>query len=265
MLQKTIKSSASCEGAGIHTGLKTRLVFDPAGENSGIVFVKDGRKLPAKIEFISGTNRGTSLKDIPTVEHVLSAINGLGIDNIIINVFGGEPPILDGSSIEYVNLLENAGIVEQPSSIKVFRIKDRIMIGENGAEISVSPSDRLIIEAYIEYPSSFFKRQEAVFDVAVDDYKEHIAPARTFGRLSEVEALKKQGLAKGASFDNAVAILEDRFSCPLRFPDELARHKILDIIGDIAFAGGHILGKIVSKKAGHRLNIELVRRIINAS
>jgi len=265
MLQKTISSSASCEGTGIHTGNGSQAVFHPAQAGSGIIFISGGKKVPAKPQHITDTKRGTTLDGISTVEHVLSAVYGLGIDNIIIEIAGGEPPILDGSSAGYTELLLSAGITEQKMQRTVIKPPASIHIKDGPAEISLFPSDRLIIEARIVYPEAFVGTQSHIFDETLNDYRKDIAPARTFGRLSEVEALKKQGLAKGASFENAIAITEDGYSAPLRFPDELARHKILDIMGDIAFAGARLAGRIVSVRAGHKLNIELVRRIINAS
>lgn len=264
MHQKTIKSGVGCKGVGIHKGLDSSLFFRPAKESSGIVFFDGKNYIPAIADNITDTKRGTCLGPISTVEHVLSAVNGLGIDNIIIEVSGDEPPILDGSSIEYVDLLESAGLTEQPGTRNVIAIGSPIEINDGDARMSLFPCDRLIIECEIVFPEPFIGRQTASFDETSQDYKKDISPSRTFGRLSEVESLKKMGLAKGASMQNAVAITENGYSVPLRFPNELARHKILDIIGDIAFAAAKINGRIVSRKAGHKLNIELVRRIINA-
>jgi UDP-3-O-acyl N-acetylglucosamine deacetylase len=256
----------SHNGVGLHCGLESKIEFLPAPVDSGIYFIRNGNKLPALISFVTDTQRGTSLGDILTVEHVLSAVNGLGIDNIEIHLEGIEPPAMDGSAAGFVEMLENAGIVnvDKPSTaIQQISPASPIKVSDGISEIMIEPSDRLIIESYIDYPGTIIGKQDAFFDEKTDDYKQDIAPARTFGFMKELEELHKRGLARGASLENAVAILENGYSCALRFPNELARHKILDIMGDIALAGKRIKGKIISRKAGHKLNIELVRRLIN--
>jgi UDP-3-O-[3-hydroxymyristoyl] N-acetylglucosamine deacetylase len=264
MRQKTLDSPVICSGIGIHTGQISKLEILPAEEDSGIVFVKDGIKVSALAANVTGTSRGTSLSGISTVEHLLSAINGLGITNAVISIEGDEPPIFDGSSKEYVALFKSAGIHTQDKDTKRISPSDKIIVGDANSFVSIEPSDRLIVEATIDYADKFIGKQTALFDSSKDDYGNNVAPARTFGHMSELKALQEAGLAKGASAENAIAILDNGFSSPLRFPDELARHKILDIIGDIALAGMPVIGKISSYRAGHRLNIELVRRLLNA-
>ena len=265
MKQKTIAISKNFKGISLHYGTDVSIEFHPADPNKGVLFLHNGKRISATIENVLSTDRGTNVGGIGTVEHVLSAINGLGIDNVEIVVNGDEMPAGDGSSKLFFDLLNSAGFVEQKEPKRMIFLKEEILIESNGARISAFPQDHLSIEAAIDYPHAIVGKQTAEFDENINSFGEHIAPARTFGLLSEVEELKKRGLAKGASFENAVAILDSGYSSPLRFPNELARHKILDIMGDIVLAGKKINARIVSEKAGHKLNIELVRRIINAS
>lgn len=265
MPRTTIKKAVSCKGIGLHTGSEAYLEFRPATPGSGVVFIHKDQKIPATVDFVSSTIRGTCLSTISTVEHVLSAVKGLSIDDIEILLQGDEPPALDGSSSGFVEILIASGIEQRPGNPKILS-PDKIIIVEDGdSKISALPHDRLSIEATIDYSPSFIGRVSASYDERVDDYSSAIASARTFGFMSELEGLKKAGLARGASVDNAIAVLEDGYSSPLRFPDELARHKILDIIGDIALTGARVNARIVSFKAGHKLNVELARRLINAS
>jgi len=265
MLQRTIKKPVSCKGVGLHSGLSSVLTLYPGSNNSGIVFKKGKDHIAAFVDNLAATNRGTSLKGILTVEHVLSAINGMGITNIEIHIDGEEPPALDGSSEGFVELIKSSGIENQAPHSNILELNKDLIINSDGSSIEAYPCDRLYIESLIEYPNSIIGTQSATFDELSDSYEKEIAPARTFGFMSEVEALKRSGLARGASLDNAVAVMDNGYSSPLRFPNELARHKILDIIGDIALAGKKINAKIISRKAGHKLNIELVRRILDAA
>lgn len=263
MNQKTIISPVSCVGISLHLGLMSKIEFFPALSNAGIYFIHNGEKIAADCTNVSNTLRETSLKNISTVEHVLSAIYGIGIDNIEIHIDNTEPPALDGSAIKYIELLKSAGLRVQDVQEEYIAVKNSFSIKESGSEISIEPASHLIIDASVDFPNTFIGVQNASFDERKDDYEKEIAPARTFGFMKEVEALKKNHLALGASLDNAIAILDNGYSCPLRFSNELARHKILDIMGDIALAGKRIKGKIVSKKGSHSLNIALIRRLIN--
>ena len=264
MIQKTIKSPVSRKGTGLHSGIGTVITLLPSKENSGIVFYYKDKTIPALASRISGTKRGTSLDCLSTVKHILSAVYGLGITNLDIRMDGPEPPAFDGSSIEYVRMINEAGIAGQKEAAEVIEIRSEIVVQENGASICVEPYSGFAVESHLEFPASFVGKQSSFFDESVNDYEKDIAPARTFGFIEEVEALRNSGLALGASAENAVVVLKDGYSCALRFPNELARHKILDIMGDIALAGRRIKGRIISEKAGHRLNAKLVERIINA-
>lgn len=265
MRQKTIKRAASCTGIGIHTGEISSLEFRPAEEGAGIYFLHNGKKIGALAENIVSTNRGSVLASISTVEHALAAVSGLGIDNVEIYLDGPEPPALDGSAKGFAELLQNAGIVEQNAESNMILVPAPIKVNSGDSFVEIVPDDHLSIEAFIDYSHTIAGTMTANYDERTDVFEREVAPARTFGLLEEVEALKDAGLAKGASIDNAIAITKTGYSSPLRFDNELARHKIVDIIGDMALAGKRIRGKILSHKGGHKLNVELVRRITNAS
>ena len=264
MLQKTIRGPVSRKGTGLHSGKESLIELLPAKENSGICFISKTGRVPALVPSVTGTQRGTSLGAFITVEHLLSAAYGLGITNLDVKLEGAEPPAFDGSALEYVRMIKEAGILEQEISAPFVEIKKEFRIEEEGASITAAPYEGLIIECGLDFPGSFVGKQSASFDALSDDFEKEIAPARTFGFLEEADRLREAGLALGASFDNAVVILKDGYSCPLRFPNELARHKILDIMGDMALSGKRIKGRIVSEKAGHRLNTKLAERILNA-
>ena len=265
MPRHTIKKTVSCNGIGLHSGERSFLEFRPASEDNGIWFINNGKRISAVPDNVTNTQRGTTLSTIWTVEHVLSAVYGLGIDNIEIYIEGCEPPAMDGSAKVFTELIKSAGIVSQEGDPRDICIAEQIKVESGGSYISIEPMDRLLIEATIDYSPSFVGIVSAKFDEDADDYEKEISHARTFGFLKEVEELKKHGLAKGATFENAIAILENSYSVPLRYADELARHKILDILGDVALVGGRIKGKITSYKAGHKLNIALARRIIHVT
>ncbi len=265
MRQKTLAGSVSCKGIALHTGKVSFLEFRPAEEDRGIYFMHEGEKIPARASKITSTKRGSVLSSISTVEHVLAAVYGCGIDNVEILLEGPEPPALDGSAKGFVELLLCAGTREQNAESRQISVKETIKVESGDSFVQISPYDRLAIEAFIDYSHTIAGTVEAKYDELADNFEKEVAPARTFGLLEEVEALKKAGLAQGASFENAIAITKTGYSSPLRFDNELARHKILDIIGDMALAGGRIRGRIVSRKAGHKLNVKLARRLTDAS
>lgn len=264
MPQRSIKSAVSCGGIGLHSGKEASLEFRPAGQGNGIVFVYNGERIPALVANISGTKRGTSLGPVSTVEHVLSAVYGLGIDNVDIFLSSAEPPALDGSAKGFTDLLLTSGLVDLSEPNGLIVVRSTIELSSGDSYLKALPSDRLLIEATIDYSPYHIGRMAAFYDESAGDYAKSIAPARTFGLMSEAEELKKAGLALGASIENAVGVTETGYSSPLRFENELARHKILDIIGDIALTGKRVCARIVSYKAGHKLNTELARRLINA-
>jgi len=257
----------------MHSGKKVSIKFKPAKENTGIVFIRTDMpgspKTEANLNNISSTARGTNLGKINTVEHVLSALYALSITNLYVELDGPEPPALDGSSKQYCELIVKAGIIEQDLEIKCIEVKEPVFTAEEGKCLIAVPSDRFIISFMINYPLGFIGTQFYKFELSRacrqaggKKYMSDIAPARTYGFLDEVGSLKRQGLALGASEKNAVAIAKDGYLTKLRFNDELVRHKILDLIGDMSLLGAEIKAHIIGIRSGHDLNIKFARTLL---
>ncbi len=265
MKQTTIAHPVALEGIGIHSGSPCRLAISPAPQNSGIVFIKDGKLIPALAENVIDTRRGTSLPGIAVVEHLLSAIHGSGLNNLEIMVTGEEIPVLDGSALPFLEALEQAGVVEQDSDRKVVAVSVPIKISDGEASIEALPFDGLKIDFMVNFAGIGDERLSFLFDPG--SYRRQIAPARTFGYLDEVEALHRAGRALGASDKNALILGKQGFVSPPRFPDEPVRHKILDLLGDLLLIGAPLSAAIVARRSGHKLNVELAgqlrRKLLN--
>ncbi|MBU0702169.1 UDP-3-O-acyl-N-acetylglucosamine deacetylase [bacterium] len=270
-MQQTIKTTTDYTGIGLHTGNKVHLRFCPGLPDTGIIFFRvdlpDSPCVPARIEYIDNTYRGVSLRnglcEIKTIEHVLAAINGLRIDNLIVEVSAPELPTGDGSSQIFVELLKKAEIVchdgcESKASIKIL---SPVWASTEQSHIVILPSENYRISFTLHLEDSFVGSQFASFSISPNVFEQEIAPARTFGFFSEIEQLRQQGLAMGGSLENAVVIGESDFLNNLRFKDELVRHKILDLIGDLSLTGRRILGHVIAVKSGHNLNLSLARKI----
>ena len=296
--QRTIKTSQSCEGIGLHTGVKTKITFHPAPENYGICFIRSDipgcTEIKADIDHVVDISRGTTIEEndvrIHTVEHALAAVSGLRIDNILIELTGKEPPVMDGSAKDFVECLIKAGIKLQKKERKVLEITRAVNYTNpyRDIDIHVIPSDRFRITFMVEYPLPALGTQyEAIYNME-EDFAFEVAPARTFCFLSEVEMLKERGLIKGGALDNAVVIIDkeidnnemDRLrelfgvernitqgangilnGKVLRFKNEPVRHKTLDLIGDLALLGVPIKGHVTAARAGHASNVEFVKKI----
>jgi UDP-3-O-acyl N-acetylglucosamine deacetylase len=254
--QKTIKKTFSLSGIGIHSGKETSISISPAIENRGILFIKEGKQIKALENNVEETNRGTTLAGIAVVEHLLSAIYGLGIDNLEISVEGDEIPVLDGSALPFALALIGADIIEQREEKQTLPISSPI----ETSLLKVLPYRGFKVHFVVNFP--LVGEQKLSFDLNKDDFVKEIAPARTFGYISEIEQLKKQGLGQGASLENALAIGKEGYLNPPRFPDEVVRHKILDLIGDFSLLGRPLEAEIFANKSGHKNNIEMVRRIL---
>lgn len=267
--QTTLRTPVSIEGIGLHTGHHVRATFRPAPEDHGIVFRRDdhpGTRLPALPESALGFDHATTLGagavQIGTVEHALSAAYGLGIDNLEIEVRGDELPILDGSAMPFVRLFQAAGVERQRRTRRPIAVRRRREIRRGDKSIVVRPGRGLTITYEIDFPHRAIGHQTWTVAVAPDVYAARIAPARTFGFMHEIHYLRERGLARGGSLQNAIVLDEKNIlSGPLRFPDEFVRHKILDLIGDLALLGRPVEGKIHAHKAGHALHAELVREL----
>jgi len=272
--QKTIKRGISISGIGLHTGKTVRIKFIPAKVDSGINFIRTDLqsrpRIKADIRNVSSTVRGTNLaqhrsadnEGVSTVEHVLSALFALSITNLDIELDGPEPPSLDGSSKQYCEMMLKAGIAPQGSRMKCVNIT-RPVIEMSGDKCVVAlPSDRFTVGFMINYPLDLIGTQFYILDLNAPRYIKEIAPARTYGFMNELETLKKQGLALGASADNSVAIGSDCYLTELRFKDELVRHKVLDLIGDLSLLGAQINAQIISIRSGHDLNIRFAKKLL---
>ncbi len=296
--QKTICGKVSLEGIGLHTGISSTLNIKPAKENSGIIFkrvdLKNNPTIPADVNYVIATNRGTILERsgvrIHTVEHILAALRGLGVDNAVIELSGPEPPIMDGSALPLVQAIKKIGIVAQSIIQDVCKVTEPIqfMDSKNDIEINILPADQFKITFFMNYDLPNFGLQYVSIENVESEFVKEIAPARTFGLLSEVIRLKQNGLIKGGGLKNAVIIVDKKVdkkernilsklfglnkevviknneilnSEALRFENEPVRHKVLDLVGDMALLGKPIVGHIIATKSGHRVNIELIKKI----
>lgn len=256
--QFTLQEAVCLEGIGVHSGQHSRVTVEPAEEETGILFEVNGECIPALAEYVVNTDRCTTLGlngvRVMTVEHLLSALAGLGVDNARVKVEGVEVPVLDGSARPWAERFRKAGLREQgaPRHRVPLTRPVSIMTGDRGIWAIPHPERLLVTIVHYEHP--MVGTQVAWFDLDKLDYLEEVAPARTFGFWEEVEALLARGKALGGSIDNAVVIFRDHYSSPLRFPDEVVRHKVLDFIGDLSLVGAQVEAMIVAVKPSHALN-----------
>lgn len=266
MYQRTIKNKFSIEGKGLHKGKKCNITFLPAKENTGILIRNNGVEYSPSVNYVIETKRGTTLRYkksiIYTVEHLLSAIKGMEIDNIILEIKGDEPPALDGSSYIYCAKLKKAGIIEQSVKKNFFLIKRPFYLKQDDRVLIVLPYENYKIYYFSDYSKYNIKPQEFSIVVNSDEYFKKISKARTFGFKSEIEWLYKAGLIKGADLKNAILIDRGKpVNTKFRYKDELTRHKILDIIGDFGLLPGNLKMLIIAIKTGHKQNIEMVKEL----
>lgn len=274
MKQRTLKNAIRATGVGVHSGEKVFLMLKPAPPNTGIVFqrvdLKPMVEVPALAKYIANTSLSTCLaKDnvqIATVEHLLSAFAGLGIDNAYIELTSPELPIMDGSAAPFVFLIQSAGIEEQNALKEFIRIKRRITVKDDDKEATLKPYDgfKVTFDIDFEHPVFNHENQSAVFDFSTTSYIKEVSRARTFGFLADYEYCRKNNLALGASLDNAVVL--DDFKIVnqdgLRYQDECVRHKILDAMGDLYLLGRSIVGEFYGYKSGHALNSKLLAALV---
>jgi UDP-3-O-[3-hydroxymyristoyl] N-acetylglucosamine deacetylase/3-hydroxyacyl-[acyl-carrier-protein] dehydratase len=273
--QTTIEREGTVSGVGLHTGVQTTLRFKPAPVDHGIVFRRidcdPPVDIPASIEYVSSRHdvpRNTSLeKDgvvLYTVEHVLAAVGGLGIHNLLIEIDGKEPAEpAEGACQTFVRCLQEAGIVRQGAQQPIHSVRDVVQVREGDIELTAIPHDGFRISFTIHYDNPFIGTQYASLEINPETFLAEIAPARTFATMSEVRQLQEAGYIRGGTLDNAVVVDGDRLvnETPLRYADEFVRHKILDLIGDLTLLGQPIKGHILAIRSGHQLNAELVRRL----
>ncbi len=295
--QKTIQKEISLEGVGLHTGKKVKLTFKPGPENTGFNFVRtdlEGHPLiEAKANYVTSTQRGTNLEKngvaVNTSEHVLAAVVGCDIDNIIMELDSPEPPILDGSSKFFVEALEKAGIVEQNAERKVYEVKEIISFKdeESGSEIMIMPSEHFEITTIIDFGTKILGTQNATLN-NIGEFNKEIAAARTFSFLHEIEMLLDNDLIKGGDLNNAIVYVDQKLSqktmkklskafkkdsvkikpngildnLTLHWANEAARHKLLDVLGDLALVGTKIKGKVIATKPGHKINTKFAKKLM---
>lgn len=266
--QTTLRRHATVAGVGVHSGLPVTLMLHPAEPDSGIVFVRTGlqgqsdRELPACFRSVRATEFATVLGDhngpaISTTEHVLAALYALGVDNALVEVDGPEVPIMDGSAQEFVAAIDRAGIVTLKSPRRYIQVIKPVRVSQNGSYGEFLPRARgLRVETEIEFDHALIGRQRFALDVEPGAFRRDLSRARTFGFMRDVSKLWAAGYSLGASFENTLVIDEDRLlnSDGLRFPDEFARHKAVDAIGDLALAGAPLIGAFRSVRGGHKLN-----------
>mgnify|MGYP003650086823 FL=1 len=294
--QRTISKEVSLTGVGLHTGSDVTIKFLPANENHGYAFKRvdlEGEPIiPADANLVINTQRGTNLEKngvkIQTSEHVLAALVGLEIDNVLIELNAAEPPIMDGSSKFFVEVLESAGIVEQDAVREEYIVKDVISFKdeETGSEITIIPSDEYQVMTMVDFGTKVLGTQNATLD-KISDFKSEISNARTFSFLHELEMLLENGLIKGGDLNNAIVYVDKEISeatmsklekafdkkklsvkangildnLTLHQPNEAARHKLLDVIGDLALVGTRIKGKIIANKPGHLINTLFAKKL----
>jgi UDP-3-O-[3-hydroxymyristoyl] N-acetylglucosamine deacetylase len=267
--QRTLSHSTVVYGLGLHSGQRTGMVLQPLPENSGIHFVTlpTGVEIPAHVSAVAETDYATTLsgegESIRTVEHLLSALHAYGVGNLLIKV-NGEIPVLDGSALEFCKILEEVGLTEQAEPQREVVIDRRYEVGGTGEKrLSIEPADQLSVSYLLRYPPPVGEQYHELTLASAEVYKREVAPARTFGFMKDLKMLNELGLGSGGRLDNFILVGEDDvINTELRFPDELARHKILDILGDLYLLGYPIRGKVTARLTGHRDNIALLREIL---
>lgn len=268
--QRTIKNEVSFEGIGLHTGRHARVTLKPASRDTGIVFIRSDKNTIIKANVASvidtafATTIGQDGAKIRTVEHMMAALAGLGIDNIVVDVDGPEIPILDGSSTQLISIILKAGIAKQGKKMPYLRINRPIIFDDGNAKVAALPYEGRRVTYSIFFNHYGFGEQRLSIEINEETFASEIAPARTFGFLKDIEYLRTNGLAKGGSLENAIILGEKGVlnSSGLRFKDEFVRHKVLDSIGDLAILGFPIYGHIIANKSGHSTNIKFLKKLL---
>ncbi len=294
--QQTLSGAISFSGKGLHTGVTVNMTVNPAAENHGIVFrridLEGTPTVPALCEYVTDTSRGTTIEKgaakVSTIEHIVSALWTMGVDNALIDIDGPETPIMDGSAREYAAAIEQTGLTEQKADRKYYEVTEKQVynIPDKGVAIIIYPDDEFTVSVHIDFNSKVVGNQYATLDM-FNEYKENIAPCRTFVFLHELEPLLKMNLIKGGDLDNAIVVVENPVSdeqlehlkkifgkddirvtsgylnnLQLRARNELARHKLLDLLGDFALLGMRIKGRVWASRPGHYANTEFMKQLI---
>ncbi|WP_306548219.1 UDP-3-O-acyl-N-acetylglucosamine deacetylase [Desulfobulbus sp.] len=273
--QYTVKRAVSCCGVGLHTGRTVNLTINPAPANTGIQFVRSdiaGRPIiPARVERVVDTTLATTIGDgrnkISTTEHLMAALRAFGVDNAVIDLDSHETPIMDGSAGPFVRLLKTAGLHRQQALRKILRITRPMSFVDGDKSIRIEPHDGFKVSGRIQFDDALINEQRYSVEVTPERFSKEIAFARTFGFVEQVEQLWQNGLALGGTLDNVIAIHWNRRSIlnedGLRFDDEFIRHKVLDVIGDMALLGSPVLGHVIADRSGHSLHLGLMKTIVD--
>lgn len=274
--QTTLLNSVSCAGTGLHSGADVKFTIRPATANTGVIFVRtdvenpEEAVIPALFGQVCQVTFCTTIGNqfghtVGTIEHLMAALAGMGVDNAIIEIDGAEVPVLDGSSCEFVRLIENVGLQDLPELRRMLRITKPIRVEDGDKFCELMPDDESVYEAQIDFDNPVIGTQKGEFVLSGDNFRDQICNARTFGMLQDVQAMHAAGLALGGSLDNAVVIDGDRVLNDegLRFSDEFIRHKILDAVGDLYLAGVRILGRYNAHKSGHALHYKLLSALFS--
>jgi UDP-3-0-acyl N-acetylglucosamine deacetylase len=269
--QTTLATPVETSGIGLHTAVPVHLRILPAPPDTGYVFKRTdlgGFEIPASVEFIAHCSYATTLMRtgvmLSTVEHLLAALRGMQVDNAFIEVDNLELPIMDGSAEAFIELIERAGIVQQPLARKALMVRERISVEQGERRISVEPAENYEIDCVIDFKHPMIGRQNFCFDLTDGAFGREIAAARTFGFTEEIEALRRANLIRGGSLENAIVLTPEGMlnDTTLRFADEFVRHKILDIVGDLALLGMPLMGRIKAERSGHILHAALMTKLL---
>ncbi len=271
MKQKTLAKGVGLAGTGLHSNVEVKMALKPADPDQGVVFrrtdLEGAPEVPALVDMVVQVERGTVLEKngvrIRTVEHLLAAVAGLGIDNLVVELDGEEPPATDGSSKVFADLMMSAGVKQQDAEARVYEVTEPFAVEDAGSRYAVFPSDRYAFSTLIEFDHPLIGRQHLAYELDHESFAEDIASARTFGFYEDAEKLRAAGLALGASIDNTVVLTADGLyeGVELRYENEFVRHKILDMLGDLALVGERIKGQIVAERPGHAGNLALAQAI----
>lgn len=268
--RRSVRGIASLEGVGMHTGASTRVTFKPAPPGAGVAFsrvdLEGAPRIAARLSSVSGVERRTTLTEngaeVHTVEHVLAAVAALAIDDLLIEITGPEPPILDGSFDPFLTALAGAEPVEHGGEAPELALTDAFSMSDGESAYLVGPAPSLRLTTTIDFPHPLIGRQTGSYDISAEAFARELAPARTFGFMREVEALRAKGLISGATHGNVI-VLDERavVGTTLRWPDEFVRHKAADLLGDLALLGGRLKAHVVATRPSHRGNVALGRAI----
>ena len=270
--QTTIARAVSASGHGLHTGEPSRITLRPAPAYSGYVFRRtdlNNFEIQAAPQYVARVSYATTLMRqgvmIATVEHLLAALAGSHIDNCLIEIDSLEVPILDGSAEPFIEMIEQAGVTTLEAPRQFFRVMKRVEVSEGNRRMSISPASRFSVSCLIEFPHPMIGTQRREIEIVDGQFARHVASARTFGFLHEIDALRNSGLIRGGSLDNAIVLTPEGGIMNregLRFADEFVRHKIIDIIGDLALFGMPVLGRVEAERTGHGVHTALVSRVL---